>query len=101
MISKILKQELLNLNSVSELNEVIAFAREAIAVNAKASIAVGDEVIVVQKTKRTVGIVEKVNIKKALVKIPSHWCLVMHSHISMLSMLFLGLSVLTWLAFFD
>ena len=62
MISKILKQELLNLNSVSELNEVIAFARDAIAINAKASIAVGDEVFVVQKTKRTVGVVEKFNL---------------------------------------
>ena len=71
MISKILKQELLNLNSVSELNEVIAFARDAIAMNAKASIAVGDEVFVVQKTKKTLGIVEKVNVKKALVKMPN------------------------------
>ena len=84
MISKILKQELLNLNSVSELNEVIAFARDAIAINAKASNAVGDEVIVFQKTKRNVGIVEKVNIKKALVKIPSKGNLVYSVPLSML-----------------
>tara|TARA_A200000113_G_scaffold190587_1_gene178996 strand:+ start:305 stop:559 length:255 start_codon:yes stop_codon:yes gene_type:complete len=71
MISTKLKQELLSLNSVSELNEVIAFARDAIAMNAKASINVGDEVFVVQKTKKTLGIVEKVNVKKALVKMPN------------------------------
>jgi len=34
---------------------------------AKASINVGDNVFVVQKTKRTPGVVQKVNIKKAIV----------------------------------
>ena len=71
MISTKLKQELLNLNSISELNEVMAFAKDAIAMKAKASISVGSEVYVVQKTKKTLGIVEKVNIKKALVKLPN------------------------------
>ena len=37
---------------------------------AKASISVGDEVFVVQKTKKTKGIVEKINIKKAIVTLP-------------------------------
>lgn len=67
MITSKLKQELLNLNSAQELNEVIAFARDAIAMKAKASISVGDSVYVVQKTKKTLGIVEKVNVKKAIV----------------------------------
>tara|TARA_A200000159_G_scaffold103594_1_gene96287 strand:+ start:404 stop:658 length:255 start_codon:yes stop_codon:yes gene_type:complete len=71
MISTKLKQELLNLNSISELNEVMAFAKDAIAMKAKASISVGSEVYVVQKTKKTLGIVEKVNIKKAVVKLPN------------------------------
>ena len=71
MISTKLKQELLNLNSISELNEAMAFARDAIAMKAKASITVGSEVYVVQKTKKTLGIVEKVNIKKAVVKLPN------------------------------
>ena len=31
---------------------------------------VGDEVFVVQKTKKTKGIVEKINIKKAIVTLP-------------------------------
>lgn len=67
MITSKLKQELLSLNSISELNEAIAFAREAVAMKAKASIEVGTEVFVVQKTKKTLGIVEKVNVKKAIV----------------------------------
>lgn len=71
MITTKLKQELLNLNSISELNEVMAFAKDAIAMKAKASISVGSEVYVVQKTKKTLGIVEKVNIKKAVVKLPN------------------------------
>ena len=67
MITSKLKQELLSLNSISELNEAIAFAKEAVAMKAKASIVVGSEVFVVQKTKKTLGIVEKVNVKKAIV----------------------------------
>lgn len=70
MISQKLKQELLNLNSVSELNEVYAFAKDVIAMKTKSDITVGTEVFVVQKTKKTLGIVEKVNVKKALVKMP-------------------------------
>ena len=37
---------------------------------AKASINVGDHVYVIQKTKRTLGKVVKVNIKKAIVNLP-------------------------------
>jgi len=70
MITSKLKQELLNLNSVSELNEVIAFAREAVSMQTKASITVGSKVYVVQKTKKTLGEVVKVNIKKAIVMLP-------------------------------
>ena len=70
MISTKLKQELLNLNSAQELNEVIAFARDAISMKAKASINVGTKVYVVQKTKKTLGEVVKVNIKKAIVMLP-------------------------------
>jgi hypothetical protein len=70
MITQKLKQELLNLNSVSELNEVYAFAKDVIAMKTKSDISVGTEVYVVQKTKKTLGIVEKVNVKKALVKMP-------------------------------
>lgn len=70
MITSKLKQELLSLNSISELNEAIAFAKEAVAMKAKASIEVGSKVYVVQKTKKTLGEVVKVNIKKAIVMLP-------------------------------
>ena len=70
MISMTLKQELLNLDSTTELNEVIAFAKDVIATKAKSSIEVGSKVYVVQKTKKTLGEVIKVNIKKAIVMLP-------------------------------
>ncbi len=55
--------------SLSELMELNAIINEAKVFNAKASISVGDRVFVVQKTKKTLGTVEKVNIKKAIVEI--------------------------------
>ena len=53
--------------SLSELNELSAFTNSVKTLSAKASISVGDNVWVVQKTKRTPGTVTKVNIKKAIV----------------------------------
>jgi hypothetical protein len=53
--------------SLSELNELTAYVNSVKTQQAKADISVGDAVWVVQKTKRTPGIVEKVNIKKAIV----------------------------------
>jgi hypothetical protein len=70
MISTKLKQELLNMNSAQELNEVIEFARDIISMKTKASINVGTKVYVVQKTKKTLGEVTKVNIKNAVVMLP-------------------------------
>ena len=56
--------------NLSELNELTAWISSVKVQNAKAEISVGDEFYVVQKTKRTKGIVEKVNIKKAIVTLP-------------------------------
>ena len=56
--------------NLSEINELTAWVNSVKVQNAKAEISVGDEVYVVQKTKRTKGIVEKVNIKKAIVTLP-------------------------------
>lgn len=53
--------------SLSELNELSAFTNSVKTLNAKASLSVGDNVFVVQKTKRTPGIITKVNVKKAIV----------------------------------
>lgn len=66
-----IKQEVLKGGfSHDELNSLIQFTRSTMTEQAKASINVGDQVYVVQKTKRTLGTVEKVNIKKAIVTLP-------------------------------
>lgn len=54
--------------SHDELSSLISFTRSCMVQQAKATINVGDNVFVVQKTKRTRGVVEKVNIKKAIVR---------------------------------
>lgn len=56
--------------SLSELNELSAYTNTIKTRSAKDSIKVGDKVFVVQKTKRTLGTVTKVNIKKAIVELP-------------------------------
>lgn len=56
--------------SLSELNELTQFTNSVKTQNAKAEIAVGDSVFVVQKTKRTLGEVIKVNIRKAIIQLP-------------------------------
>ena len=67
---KSLKKQLSELGSIAELSEVIAYAQECKVMLAKASISVGAKVYVVQKTKKTLGVVEKINTKKAIVKLP-------------------------------
>ena len=56
--------------SLTELNELSAYTNTIKTRSAKDSISVGDRVFVVQKTKRTLGEVVKVNIKKAIIKLP-------------------------------
>lgn len=56
--------------SLSELNELTAYTQTIKVRSARDSIQVGDKVFVVQKTKRTLGTVTKVNIKKAIVELP-------------------------------
>lgn len=66
-----IKQAIKNGNfSLTELNELSAFTNSVKTLSAKSSIQVGDQVYVVQKTKRTLGEVVKVNIKKAIVELP-------------------------------
>ncbi len=66
-----IKQAVKNGNfTLSELNELSAYINSVKTFNAKTSISVGDKVYVVQKTKRTLGEVVKVNIKKAIVVLP-------------------------------
>ena len=54
--------------TTTELNHLIAFIQGVRTNQAKRSIAVGDNVFVVQKTKRTAGAVLEIKIKKAIVK---------------------------------
>ena len=62
-----LKNEIRNIKSLSELNELTSFINGCKTMLGKSSIKVGDKVWVVQKTKRTKGVVVKMNIKKAVV----------------------------------
>ena len=55
--------------SLAELNSIADIVGEAKVLGAKATIEVGSRVWIVQKTKRPLGTVEKVNIKKAIVEI--------------------------------
>ena len=54
--------------TISELNQVQSLIQEVKVMKAKSTISVGDRVYVVQKTKKTPGVIEKINQKKALVR---------------------------------
>ena len=54
--------------STSDLQSLISYTRTVMETQTKASLSVGDDVFVVQKTKRTPGVVKKVNIKRAIVE---------------------------------
>ena len=51
----------------TELSQLVQFVQGVKTRQAKSSIKPGDSVFVVQKTKRTPGVVEKINVKKAIV----------------------------------
>ena len=59
--------EIRNITSISELTKLQSFISGYKTLLGKSSIKVGDKVWVVQKTKRTKGVVKKMNIKKAVV----------------------------------
>jgi hypothetical protein len=63
-----LKQEIMKLNSLSELNEISSFVKECKTLLGKSALSVGANVFVVQKTKKTPGVITKMNIKKAIVE---------------------------------
>ena len=62
-----IKNEIRKLSSLSELNELSSFISDCKTMLGKSSLSVGSDVFVVQKTKRTPGVITKMNIKKALV----------------------------------
>ena len=62
-----LKNEIKKLSSLSELNELTSFISDCKTMLGKSTLVVGSKVWVVQKTKKTAGVITKMNIKKALV----------------------------------
>lgn len=53
--------------SLQELNDLSAFVNSVKTNSAKQTLSVGDQVWVVQKTKRTPGTIESIKVKKAIV----------------------------------
>tara|TARA_Y100000817_G_scaffold257665_1_gene211244 strand:- start:2654 stop:2917 length:264 start_codon:yes stop_codon:yes gene_type:complete len=64
-----IKNEMLTM-SQEELSMIIHYAQRIKQVSATATFSVGQEVIVVQKTKRRAGVILKMNAKKAVVRMP-------------------------------
>jgi len=62
-----IKNEIRKLSSLSELNELSSFINDCKTMLGKSALTVGANVFVVQKTKKTPGIITKMNIKKAIV----------------------------------
>ena len=62
-----IKQEISKINNLTDLNALTTFIGECKVHLAKTTLSVGSKVWVVQKTKRTAGVITKMNIKKALV----------------------------------
>ena len=63
-----IKLDISKLKSLSELNELSSFVNECKTLLGKAALSVGANVFVVQKTKKTPGVITKMNIKKAIVE---------------------------------
>ena len=53
--------------NLTELNELSSFISDVKVMNAKASLSVGQNVFVVQKTKKTPGVITKINQSKCVV----------------------------------
>ena len=63
---KNVKSEIQKMN-LAQLNELSAFINDCKVLNAKATLKVGQKVNVVQKTKKTPGVITKINQSKCLV----------------------------------
>ena len=59
--------EINKIDNLADLNALTAFVQNCKTTLGRATIKVGSKVIIVQKTKRTAGVVTKVMIKKAVV----------------------------------
>tara|TARA_B100000902_G_C26539840_1_gene541994 strand:+ start:69 stop:341 length:273 start_codon:yes stop_codon:yes gene_type:complete len=64
-----IKNEMLTM-SQSELSVIINYANQIKSISATATFSVGQSVMVIQKTKQTLGTIVKMNTKKAVVEMP-------------------------------
>ena len=62
-----IKQEISKIDNLTDLNALTTFISECKVMLAKTTLSVGSKVWVVQKTKKTEGVITKMNIKKAVV----------------------------------
>ena len=62
------QEEIMKLSTLKELNELSALLLHKKTMLGKESLSVGDKVWMVQKTKKTPGVITKMNIKKAIVE---------------------------------
>jgi len=62
-----LKNQIRKLDSLADLNELSGFINDCKILLGKTNLSVGDKVWVVQKTKRTEGVITRTMVKKALV----------------------------------
>ena len=60
-----IKQEISKIDNLTELNALSTYIKECKAHLGRTTLGVGMEVWVVQKTKRTAGIITKMKVKKA------------------------------------
>ena len=65
---KKLQEEIMKVSTLKELNELSALILHKKTMLGKESLSVGDKVWMVQKTKKTPGVITKMNIKKAIVE---------------------------------
>ena len=62
-----MKKEIMNMN-LTQLNDLIDFIRDVQVMNTKTSLSIGDKVFVVQKTKKTPGVILDIKTKNAVVE---------------------------------
>ena len=62
-----IKQEISKIDNLTDLNALTTYISECKVMLAKTTLSVGSKVWVVQKTKKTEGVITKMNIKKAVV----------------------------------
>ena len=63
----VIKEQIRGLNSLAELNELSQYINQCKNMLGKTSLSVGSDVYVVQKTKRTPGVIKKINQTRAVV----------------------------------